>query len=31
MKDKDTKKESLRPLALTFLQEFEIHLRDLLQ
>jgi hypothetical protein len=31
MKDKGHKKKTLRPLALTFLEQLQIHLRDLLQ
>lgn len=31
MKDKEHKKRTLPPLALTFLQQFQIDLRDLLQ
>ena len=30
MKDKERKKKTLRPLALPFLEQFQIHLRDLL-
>src|SRR5580704_9252242 len=31
MKDKRYKKKTLRPLALTFLEQLQVHLRDLLQ
>src|SRR6516225_4287832 len=31
MKDKEHKKKTLRPLALPFLEQLQIHLRDLLQ
>ena len=31
MKDKKHKKKTLRPLALAFLEQLQIHLRDLLQ
>lgn len=31
MKDKERKKKTLRPLALPFLEQLQIHLRDLLQ
>jgi hypothetical protein len=31
MKDKEHKKKTLRPLALTLLEQLQIHLRDLLQ
>lgn len=31
MKDKEHKKKTLRPLALAFLEQLQIHLRDLLQ
>ena len=31
MKDKEHKKKPLRPLALPFLEQLQIHLRDLLQ
>lgn len=31
MKDKEHKKKTLRPLVLTLLEQFQVHLRDLLQ
>ena len=31
MKDTERKKKTLRPLALTFLEQLQVHLRDLLE